>query len=141
MKITGKVRVTKLFPNNHNPYTSILELTQTETKDVINQILSESYQTNSEVIVGEMSDQSIMVTKLPPVNVNVVVDEDQSRKDFIKKHKEFFHHVFETATTDIEQIVKMFEDQGFAYIASRQVSFFCPCSKDRMLINLKGQIS
>jgi molecular chaperone Hsp33 len=141
MKITGKVRVSKIFQNNAHPYTSVLELNETETKDVINRILSESYQTNSEVIVGEMSDQSIMVTKLPPSNVNSSLDDSLSRQEFIKNNKEFFHYVFESGTDDIEKIVKLFEDQGFSYMASRQVDFYCPCSKDRMALNLRGLYS
>lgn len=141
MKITGKVRVTKIFQNANQPYTSVLDLQAVETKDVINKILSESYQTNSEVIVSDISDQSIMVTKLPPTNVNSSIDDSMSRSDFIKKHKNFFHEVFEAATDDIEKIVKMFEDKGFSYMTSRQIDFFCPCSKDRMVLNLRGLYS
>lgn len=138
MKISGKVRVTKIFPGQKSPYTSVLELKGVETKDVINNIFNESYQTNSEVIVGDVSDQSIMVTKLPPINVNSNIDETLSRKQFIKKNSDFFHEVFETATDDIEKIVKLFEDKGFSYLGSRQISFFCPCTRDRMILNLRG---
>lgn len=142
MKLTGKVRVTKIFPNGQTPYTSVLELKDVETKDVINQIFSESYQTNSEVIVSEISDQSILVTKLPTLNTNShYADESTPRKEYIKKNKHFFHDVFEAGTDDIEKIVKMFEDKGLAYLGSRQISFFCPCSKDRMILNLKGLYS
>jgi molecular chaperone Hsp33 len=137
-KITGKVRVTKIFQNQSHPYTSMIELNSIETKEVINRIFNESYQTNSEVIVGEISDQSIMVTKLPPTNVNSSLGESLSRQDFITKHSSFFNGIFEAATSDIEQIVKLFEDRGFSYMTSRQIDFFCPCSKDRMLLNLKG---
>jgi molecular chaperone Hsp33 len=137
-KITGKVRVTKIFQNQSHPYTSMIELNSIETKEVINSIFKESYQTNSEVIVGEASDQSIMVTKLPSTNVNSSLGESLSRQDFIQKHSPFFNSIFEAATSDIEQIVKSFEDRGFSYMTSRQIDFFCPCSKDRMLLNLKG---
>lgn len=138
MKISGKVRVTKITQNTAQPYTSVIELNDTETKDVINRILSESYQTNSEVIVSDISDQSMMITKLPPVNVNSSIDESLSRSEYIKKNKNFFHDVFETAANDIEKIVKLFEDKGFSYMTSRQIEFFCPCSKDRMVLNMKG---
>lgn len=141
MKITGKVRVTKIFQSSSQPYTSMLELDNIETKEVINRILSESYQTNSEVIVGEISDQSIMVTKLPPSNINSNLDESLSRKEFINKNSRFFHSVFESGTDDIEKIVKIFEDHGFTYMTSRQIDFYCPCSKDRMIINLRGLYS
>jgi molecular chaperone Hsp33 len=141
MKITGKVRVTKLFPGQKMPYTSVLELDSVDSKNVFNQILNESYQTNSEVIVGELSDQAIMVTKLPPLNINSQLDETLSRKEYMKKHNNFFHDVFEMASDDIEKIVKVFEDQNFSYLGSRQISFFCPCSQDRMVLNLKGLYS
>jgi molecular chaperone Hsp33 len=137
-KITGKVRVTKLFPSNHSPYTSIIELQETPTHEVINQILSESYQTNSKVIVGLESDQSIMVTKLPPLNVNTLINEEQSRDDFILKHKSFFDSIFTIGTDDIEKIVPLFETQGLTYLGSRQINFYCPCSRERMVLNLKG---
>jgi molecular chaperone Hsp33 len=139
MKITGKVRVTKIFQNHSHPYTSVLDLKDVETKEVMNKILAETYQTNSEVILGQVSDQAIMVTKLPPSNINSSLSEEPtSREEFIKKHSQFFHEVFEIGTDDIEKIVKTFEDQGFSYLTSRQINFFCPCTKDRMVLNLKG---
>ena len=141
MNITGKIRVTKILQNNTQPYTSVLELKDVATKDVINQIFKDSYQTNSEVIVAEMSDQSIMVTKLPSMNANSTLDDTPERKEYIKKHAPFFHDVFEAGTDDIEKIVKLFEDHGLGYMGSRQIDFFCPCSKDRMIMNLRGLYS
>lgn len=138
MKITGNVRVTKIFQSQKAPYTSMIELNNADSRDVINQILTESYQTNSEIIVSDISDQALMVSKLPPINVKVIQDESVSRKEYIKKHSHFFHDVFELATDDIEKIVKKFEDYNYSYLGSRQVSFFCPCSEDRMIMNLRG---
>lgn len=141
MKITGQVRVTKIFQNSSQPYTSMLELNETETKQVINRILSESYQTNSEVILGEFSDQSIMITKLPPANITYSSEQSETRQAFTFRHKNFFKNIFEEATDDIEKIVKLFEDHGFTYMTSRQIDFYCPCSKERMILNLKGLYS
>lgn len=141
MQITGQVRVSKVFANNSQPYTSMLELKETSAKDVINKILKESYQTDSEVIVSEISDQSVMVTRLPPLNIKDTLTETPQRKEYAKKHSAFFHEVFEEATTDIEKIVKMFEDHGLSYLGSRQISLFCPCSHERMVLNLRGLYS
>lgn len=139
MTITGKVRITKIFSTGNAPYTSMIELNKVDTHDIINSILTESYQTNSEVIVGNLSDQSIMVNKLPSMNANAVIqDEAVSRKEYIKKNSQFFHDVFEMASNDIETIVQTFEAHGMGYLGSRQINFFCPCSKDRMILNLRG---
>ena len=139
-KITGKVRISKIS-NSSTPYTSMLELKDIYSQDVMNQILIESYQTNSEVIVGKQSDQSILVTKLPQLGGNLIVDETVSRKDYIRKNQQFFHDVFEMASDDIEKIVTKFEDHGLAYLGSRQISLFCPCSQERMVLNLRGLYS
>jgi molecular chaperone Hsp33 len=142
MKISGKVRVTKVSPSQKTPYTSVIELDKVDSKDVMNQILSESYQTNSEVIIADSSDQAVMVTKLPSLNVNSTNNEDSvSRKEFIKKQKHFFSDVFDLALNDIEVIVKKFEDNGFSYLGSKQLNFFCPCSQERMVMNLRGLYS
>jgi molecular chaperone Hsp33 len=140
-KITGNIRITKIFTNNKSPYTSMLELKGVDSSEVMNHILCESYQTNSEVIVATQSDQAIMVTKLPPLNSNTVVDESVSRKEYIKKNQAFFHEMFAQGTDDIEKIVKTFEDHGLSYLGSRQISFFCPCSEERMVLNLRGLYS
>lgn len=139
-KITGKMRITKIT-HNATPYTSMIDLNGLGTKEIINQVLTESYQTNSEVIVSTQSDQSIMVTKLPPINVNSNVDETISRKDYIKKNQKFFQDIFDMALDDIEKIVEKFEQNGLAYLGSRQIDYFCPCSQERMVLNLRGLYS
>ena len=136
-QISGKIRITKTAQHS-TPYTSMLDLKDQDNKEVMNQILRESYQTNSEVIVADQSDQSIMVTKLPPLNVNSNYDETDSRKQYIQKNEAFFQEVFDMALDDIEKIVKKFEDNGLAYLGSRQVNFFCPCSQERMVLNLRN---
>lgn len=141
MKITGKVRLTKISPHEKAPYTSMIEVKDVETRDVINKVFTETYQTNSEVIVSDITDQAVMVTKLPPIKVNSNIDLTASRKDFIRGKKNFFHDIFEMATDDIEKIVKVFEEKDLAYLGSRQLDFFCSCSKDRMIVSLRGLFS
>lgn len=139
-KVTGAARVTKIT-QHAQPYTSMIELKNLKPHDVINQIFKESYQTNSEVIVAKQSDQSMMVTKLPPVNVNVQVDETESRKQYIQKQAAFFEEVFDMAANDIEKIVQKFESNSFSYLGSRQIDLYCPCSQERMVLNLRGLYS
>jgi molecular chaperone Hsp33 len=138
MRLSGQVRVTKIFPSGKLPYTSMIELKEVPSKDVINRIFAETYQTDTEVLVSEASDQSVMVTKLPPMNSRLQGQDSVSRQQFMAAHRPFLLDVFAQALTDIEAIVKRFEDQGFSYLGSRQIDFFCPCSQERMVMNLRG---
>lgn len=137
MELNGAARITKIVQDK-SPYTSMLALENTPTKEVINKILNESYQVPAKVIVAEISDQSIMVTKLPSLNVNKISDDSVSLNDYLAKHALIFHDIFEEAPNDIEKIVQLFEAQGLAYLASKQINFYCPCSKERMVGNLKN---
>lgn len=137
MELNGQARISKIVQDK-SPYTSMLSLENLPTKEVINKILNDSYQVPSKVVVSEISDQSVMVTKLPSLNVNKIEDESVSLDQYIAKNRLKFHDIFEQAPNDIEKIVQLFEAQGLAYLASKPIDFFCPCSKERMIDNLKG---
>jgi len=72
------------------------------------------------------------------MNVEKVVEDDVSLDEYINKHSLMFHDIFEQAPNDIEKIVQFFESKGFSYLASKQIDFYCPCSKERMIENLKN---
>ena len=71
-KIDGRCRIVKLMPGENAPYTSIINLEDIDFHQVVNKILTESYQVKSEVYLSENSDQSLMLMKLPEINVNKV---------------------------------------------------------------------
>ena len=138
MKITGSARVSKQFPNGEMPYTSIIQFKDVETKELTNQLIRESYQVNAEVIVSEASDQALIAIRLPPVNVNKESFVDPvSVTEYLKKQKNFLHGIFDEHLNDVQQVVKAFEAGPFAYLASRQVSLACPCSKEQMMGHLR----
>ncbi|MBY0516736.1 MAG: Hsp33 family molecular chaperone HslO [Bacteriovoracaceae bacterium] len=138
LKITGETRITKLFQGGHAPYTSVVHFQDMESKQVVNEIIKTSYQANAEVYVSEVADQSLLLLKLPPINVDSQFkDETPSLESFFKKNKNMFHQIFDDHHNDVEKIVKSFEQSSFAYLSSRQVELFCPCSKERMIDNLR----
>jgi molecular chaperone Hsp33 len=104
----------------------------------VNNILRDSYQTNSEVIISSNSDQSVMITKLPPMNVDKEIWEDISLNEYILKKRHLINDLFSKNTDDIELIVNGFEKDDYAYLQSKQVHFHCPCSKDRFVLGIKG---
>jgi molecular chaperone Hsp33 len=136
-EITGQSRISKVFPQK-KPYTSIIELKNTHSETIINEVLKESYQTNSEVVISEVSDQSLMFTKMPPMNVDKEVWEDISLKEYQLKNKQLVNDLFNLQTDNIEKIVQHMEKAGLTYLQSKKVAFNCACSKERFIFNLKN---
>jgi molecular chaperone Hsp33 len=131
--MTGQVRVTKLFPHNKNPYTSVVEFENTPASEVVNRVIHSSYQVNSMIYVSEAADQSVLISKLPALKVDsVFTDSMSSLKDFFDKNKAILDQIFEQGLNEMEPIVSQLEQNQFTYLSSRQVQFFCPCSKEKM---------
>ena len=134
-KITGICRISKIFPQKR-PYTSVIQISDQAADSLINSIFEQSYQTNSQVITSEVSDQSFMVTKLPPININQVNDESMGLNEYLLTKKKLFSELFIKGSTDVEEIVKFMENDSFAYLGSKQMKLTCSCSKERMVNNL-----
>lgn len=132
-QITGKCRLTKLVPGERTPYNSIVELNNTDLADVINQILKYSYQLNSQVFLSDHGDQSIMISKLPSIDINKVqTNYTLSTEEFWQKHKLDIEKFFEKFSSDYSEIQNFFEKKGMLLLASREIKFKCSCSRDRM---------
>lgn len=135
---TGKCRVHKVYAN-HAPYTSVIDYNDFKVEDISNEILSRSYQTNSKIFIGDKADNSIMITKLPPTNINKKVDdfEDVSMDQFIKDHSELIATALEQVSSDVAEVEKKFQKFEFSYIGSKEVKLHCPCSLERMEDNFQ----
>lgn len=134
-KITGSARLTKLFNNQNAPYTSVTQLDKTSTSGVVNKVLKDSYQTDSEIFVSQDSDQSIMISKLP---TGPLADDQLTAKEYFIKNQSFYNEVFSAALNDVESVVQKFEATELAYLGSKVVKFHCPCSKERMVENIRN---
>jgi len=135
--ITGMARISKVL-TSAQPYTSVIKLNNEKASEVINNLLRDSYQTNSRVIISDHLDQSVMITKLPKVDIKKVIEdsEDISMSEYINKMDAIINDVFNKHSDDIEYFVQTFENHNLTYLGSKEVKFFCPCSKERMLTNL-----
>ncbi len=134
--ISGKARITKAFPNKQ-PYASVIELTEEKTKAVVNKMLKESYQSNTEIAVGKRNF-SLMYSKLPPSNIAEKFDEiiDIPLGDFISQRSSLFSDLEKSELTEEKDIISFFEKSELSYLGSKEVKFHCPCSKERMVANL-----
>ena len=135
--LSGVSRITKIFPSA-KPYTSVIQMNNDTPDEIVNKILKESYQTNSHVITSNKLNQSLMITKLPRVDIKKVIEdsEDISLNEYLLKANGFITSLFEKDLTEIKEIVENIEEFGFSYLSSKEVKFDCPCSEERMKTNL-----
>jgi molecular chaperone Hsp33 len=123
---------------NSTPYSSTIKMDEQNSDQIINQVLMESYQTNSSIEMGR-EFESIMITRLPKAAIDSKYDSGDERTllDYTLEESRFLNNSFSIAQKHDEQkLIKQFEENGFIYLSGRDVQFHCPCSKERMVSNL-----
>lgn len=137
-KLNGLCRLSKIFKSDQQSYTSVIELNDTTFSDVINIILKESYQIQSEVKVSPDADQSIMIMQLPSLDYDKQNVAPIKLSDYWKTHEEQINKIFKQGLTNYQEVQARFEELGLTFIAAKDVTYFCPCSKDRMIKSMRG---
>lgn len=135
-KISGQGRLTKI--SGHMPYTSVIPLNDISFHQVVNNILKDSYQVQSEIRLVHNADFSVFMMKLPNLNYNK--EETQKRPnlpEYWMQHQAAFNVVL-GANPNEETIITEMKNLGFDYLSGRDIQFHCPCSKERMVLGLKG---
>jgi len=134
----GMVRLVKIFPNNVAPYESVIEVEALPLREIVNRVLSESYQVQAGIVVSQASDQSLMLLRLPPPTgdgedsqVQVAIGPRQQAME------QDLQRIFASGLHDREEIESAFGDIGFELLARRQISFYCACSLTRMIENIE----
>lgn len=140
-KISGNLRTAKQFPSSKMPYTSIIEIKNRNIKEIINDFFAKSYQMKSQIILSNESDQVVLVTKLPEVNVDKEeIIESISIESYIASNEEKFKKVFSQALNEEAEIQKAFESMGYDFLTATEVSFKCNCSRDRMVMGIASVV-
>ena len=140
-KISGKCRIVKLLPGELQPYTSIIKLDDIDAHAAANKILAESYQVKSFIHVSEDSDQSIMIMKLPEINVNKVeTNYALSTDQYWNRIEAGANELFKLGTTEQADIQAHFENQGLMFLGSKEIKFKCTCSRQRMFEGVRSII-
>lgn len=139
--IKGTCRVIKTLPNEAHPYTSIIDLDNVSFHEVVNKILKESYQFKSEIFLSEDSDQSVMLMKLPSININrLQTDYRYNVTEYWNKIESPLTDLFKKHTSDYAEIQKHIEDIGLIYLGSKEIKFKCNCSRERMVNGIRALI-
>ncbi len=135
--MSGLVRMVRIFHGFRPPYQSILRVGQVSLGELVNRVLAESYQLPARVRVSETSDQAILVHVLPDGHradtdsLNETVD---ARMTMLRPGLDA---LFAEAPTESAAIVAEFANLGLRLIHERPIRFHCPCSRERMIYNLR----
>jgi molecular chaperone Hsp33 len=136
--LNGKCRLSKLFPRKNLPYTSIIPMENITFLELVNNILRDSYQIQSEVHISQDSDQSILVTMLPNFNVNKVNEIERDLKNYFPLIQKTVETIFKNHLVDREVIIEEFKKINCDFLGSKKVIFKCSCSRERILDNLRS---
>jgi molecular chaperone Hsp33 len=135
-KLSGQLRFSKIV-SNMNPYTTIMEIKDQSFAQAINQLLHDSYQIESSLHVSDISDQSLIISKIPREDVGrIIVEPTMPIKDYINKMGKDFFSIFSEAFSDDQKIIDWFSAKDLLFLGTKNFKFHCPCSKDRMMTNL-----
>ncbi len=136
-KMNGILRTVKLLPNDKNPYTSLIKFQDNSFEELVNQLFKESYQLDCKVFLSEESDQSVMLMKLPSINVNKIeTNYRYTINEYYQTIKVKILELHKNHSADYEAIQKHFESMGLSFLGSKLIQFKCNCSRDRMVHGL-----
>ena len=135
-KVSGTMRLNKYSAKIKSPYQSVLEIQNHSLDKISDHILQNSYQMVGSVIVSETSDQSILVLKLPNPESSEEVDEMEGSMELPPHQVNLYHQMLSKGETDSEKIQLLLKENGFDFLAGRDVFFRCNCSHKRMIQNL-----
>ncbi len=131
--IDGKLRMLKFLPSSEMPYQSIIEIDGADVNEIINLMLSRSYQVKSRIFISEDSDQSFMLYQLPLMEKEEPADLDEA----FARYSGPLQEIFKKALTDKALITQEMAEYGFKFLGDKVVEFKCGCSKEQMIENLK----
>ena len=130
-KIDGLCKFVKFQPNDNAPYTSILELKQTPLKEVVSNIITQSYQFDAHVEVFEENDLGIILTKFPHVKEPL---------KSVAPLEDIYTNVIASFSTEIseEEVINAIAKNGFTFLSMKRVTLKCRCTRDKLIITFRN---
>jgi molecular chaperone Hsp33 len=133
----GLVRMLKVFPNNQPPYESVLQVDSLPLGEIVNRVLRDSYQMPCVGRVSQVSDQSLLLNRLPQLRGKDVSDYSlEAVEARWEQIREAIGAIFERHLHESESLKSAFAEVGFRLLSSRPVRFQCSCSRPRMIQNV-----
>lgn len=137
--INGRARVTKMV-KGQSPYNSIVELKGSNPCSSVNQIIDESYQLKGRVLLSPSSDQAALIMKLPRKSwdKNEVLPEGIPLDEFSSQFESNLETIFNQGSNSEEEINEEMAKLDFMLLKSKEVSFKCSCSRERMVAGVSS---
>ncbi len=132
-RLSGNCRLMKHWPDKQ-PYTSIIEMKDLSTRDLINRILHDSYQTEAQIYIEQGIDQAMLIIRMPPIRKDEVIP---TFPEFMNEHKDVLSTILKKDIQDHDQLVEEFQKIEMKYLISKTVEFHCGCSHERMVENVR----
>ena len=135
--INGIFRLIKLFPGLR-PYSSNITMENTPAHELGNLILKESYQAHAEIFCNLTLSTSLMLTKLPPQNVNLIQEMSQEIEfsDYIDQNQKRIGQLLNQDFKADSEFFNYLKIEKFDFLNSKEIVFHCSCSKEKMISNL-----
>jgi molecular chaperone Hsp33 len=136
-KVTGALRMSKIITGGKQPYNSILKIENEKSTELFNHLLETSYQVKAKCLISNISDQSLLINKLPPTQIDrELPDSDLSLEGYILQYNKSFNEIFAQGLNEVSTVVEAFEKLGLNYLSSKEIRFKCSCSKESMMFHI-----
>ena len=138
-EVHGSCRLVKILPGKEStPFQSIIEVKGLTLPKIINSVLEKSFQMQSEVLISEVSDQSVIFTRLPEdASGNTA---PLSAREYRLRMTASLRELFAAGHTGDKPIVESLTELGLKYLTAREVRFRCSCSRERVTSVMKQLI-
>ncbi|MBP9708298.1 MAG: Hsp33 family molecular chaperone HslO [Oligoflexales bacterium] len=144
--VTGLARVVRESPNSKQTYTSIIELNKTPMREVVNKVMLESFQLDGRIQISDAVDQSLMLSRVPGQSkqkliAQLIEEEGLGVNEYFFKHQIKINALLNQIYNNEQEIISAVKNNlGMVFLDSKPINFFCPCSKQRMVENLRNFI-
>ena len=127
--MTGIVRILKILPKAKTPSQSIIRIEEKSPRDMVQEILGQSYQIESVLLIEALMGQSLLISALPQKDPNQF-------NAFALKNEELLTELSKIENSDSAKIIDEYEKKGFKHLTTLDLSRSCPCSKDYIIQNI-----
>jgi len=134
-EVTGSLRLKKYIPFQTEPYSSVVDINETNLEELSTQFLRKSYQLESKIIISKDLHRSMLINRVPKSNIDRLEIIDPIKIDnYLKLNNSLIEKILES--NDSTNIQIEMEKSGFTFLVERPINFNCKCSKEQFLPSL-----